>query len=201
MGGTGGLAAGPCVGVGPGCSRWGCRCACGGRSRVGGPWPPWPHPTSLPSPGLQTRPAELFPSRFQPLRPSGHWSLSSWTMGEVGRMGKKGPVIAPMGKSRHGDVVGSRPRGHRASWRPGLKAKAGLWTLGWPQAHLGGERGDSARGSSDSYSKQPRAQGGAWGGHRHLTREEEETRCPRRPTGGVELGLSQGWGGRKGPPH
>lgn len=89
--------------------------------------------------------------------------MSSWMMGEVGRMEKRGTFIAQMGKSRHRDVLGSRPQGHRVRWRLGLKAKAGLWTLVWPQACLGGERGDSARGSSGSYSKQARAPGGVWG--------------------------------------
>lgn len=122
-------------------------------------------------------------------------------MGEVGRMGKRGMFIAQMGKSRHRGMVGSRPRGYRVRWRPGLKAKAGLWTLGWPQARPGWERGDSAHGSSGSYSKQPRAQGGVWRGHRHLTREEQETAVRGALAGGVELGLSQGRGGRKRPPH
>ena len=37
------------------------------------------------------------------------------------------------------------------------------------------------------------------GGHRHLTREDQETAARGAPAGGVELGLSQGQGGRKGP--
>lgn len=112
--GTGGLAAGPCVGVGPGCSRWGCRCAYGGRSGVGGARTLRPHPTSSPSPGLQTRSTELFPSGLRPLRPSGHWLLEQLDDGRSGKNGEERHVHCSDGEikaQRRGRVTSPKPQG------------------------------------------------------------------------------------------
>ena len=119
---TGGLAARPCVGVGPGCSRWGCRCAYGGRSGVGGARPLWPHPTSSPSPGFQTRSAELFPSRLQPVRPSGHWLLEQLDDGRSGENGEEGHVHCSDGEikaQRRVRVTSPRPQGKVATLTTG----------------------------------------------------------------------------------
>lgn len=87
-----------------------------GWGRAGGAAASWPHPTSWPSVGFQARPAELFPPRPQPLKPSGCWVPEQLDNGRGGGgMERRGMFTAQMGKSRHRDVGLCTP-GHTATW-------------------------------------------------------------------------------------